>query len=77
MFLKIFSERLSELRKANNLSQSELAKAIGKSHDIICSLELGRRTSTPETYIAIAQYFGVSLDYLFGLSDIPNISRTA
>ena len=67
----IFGNRLEKLRKTEGTSGAVLGKKLGLSHNIIYQYEHG--TTEPKLFhaIAIAQYFGVTLDYLCGLSDIP------
>ena len=60
----MFQERLNRLRKERGLSQEDLAGIIGVSRQAVQKWESG--TSSPDTdnLIALADYFGVSLDYL-------------
>ena len=57
------------LRRERNISQTELGKAIGVSARAISYWEQG--INEPKaTYIAkLAEFFGVSSDYLLGLED--------
>lgn len=64
-----FAKRLKELRKENNLSLSQLAKAIGVSGIAISRWENQLRIPNIESLIALAKYFGVTTDYLLGLVD--------
>jgi transcriptional regulator with XRE-family HTH domain len=77
MFSKeIFSERIKMLRISHNLSQVELAKAVGFSYSsAIGDIERGRRTTPIDKIVAIADYFGVSIDYLVGRTDNPKINK--
>lgn len=62
-----FSERLRELRKANNLGQKEVGAWIGVSDSSIRKYESdGSRTPNPEAIKILAKKFGVSTDYLLG-----------
>lgn len=61
-----FSEKLRKLRTDKMLSREQLSKATGISEDSILSYELGRRKPKIEALSAIAEYFGVSVDYLNG-----------
>ncbi len=61
-----FGDRLKELRIKNNLSQRELAKKLNISKTAINYWEKGLRTPTLDVVINIADYFGVTLDYLSG-----------
>lgn len=73
---KIFSERVKMLRTSHNLSQAELAKIIGFSYSsAIGDIESGRRTTTLEKLVALADYFEVSIDYLVGRTDNPKINK--
>ena len=64
-----FNERLKSLRKSMNLTQQDLASALGITIRQYQRYESGEQTTTLENLIAIADYFGVSLDYLCGRSD--------
>lgn len=58
--------RLAEIRKEHKISQSELAKQIGYSQNMISQWENGTRDPNTETLKILANYFGVSVDYLIG-----------
>ena len=64
-----FAERLKELRSEKNVGQVELSVKIGVSKGIISMWENGLREPKLSNLISLAEYFGVSLDYLVGLSD--------
>lgn len=64
-----FSERLKELRQEKNISTRTLASAIGVSNSIISKWEKGQRTPTIDNLYNLAVFFGVSADFLIGLSD--------
>lgn len=57
---------LSQLRKDRNLSQAELAKIFSVNQNTISRWEKGDRSPDPEQLKTIAQYFGVSVDYIIG-----------
>ena len=67
--MKIFAERLRELRIENNLSMKQLAKAINATDAAISNWE--NNINEPKiTYLKdIAVYFGVTTDFLLGLED--------
>lgn len=67
----IFAKRLKELRYKNDISMRELALSLGVSHVIISFYESAKREPTIGACKAIAEYFGVSMDYLVGLTDDP------
>ena len=64
-----FQERLKELRRANNTSQMDLAKATGISQSAIAKWELGKTEPTPSAIITLALFFNESTDYLLGLME--------
>ncbi len=62
----MFGNRLTELRKQRNLTQNDMAKLLGVARTTYSSYEQGRRTPDVEIQNKIADYFGVTLDYLHG-----------
>ena len=67
--------RLKELRKENNITQLKLAMDLSISQNTISRYETGERQADYETLIAIADYFGVSLDYLLERTDNPTFLK--
>lgn len=68
----IFCGRLKTLRIQQNLTQSQFGAILGISKPAISDIERGRRTTTIEKLVEIADYFDVSVDYLVGRSDNPH-----
>lgn len=66
---KNFAERLKELRLDKKLSSDALGKALGISGSIILRWEKAERSATIDNLAKIAEFFGVSADYLLGLED--------
>ena len=66
-----FGIRLKELREYKGLSQDQLAKELDNAitSSAISLWELNKRTPNLDACIILAEYFGVSLDYLAGLED--------
>lgn len=60
---------MRELRQERGMGQVELARKINVSKGIISLWENGLRDPTLTNLIALAQVFGVSLDFLAGLQD--------
>ena len=58
--------RLRELREKKNLTQTALAKDLKVSNTTISNWEAGYRQPDLDSLIRLANYFDVSLDYLFG-----------
>jgi transcriptional regulator with XRE-family HTH domain len=61
--------RLLELRNEKNLSQRDIAKILNISQGTYNNWENQRTQPSIEQLIALANYFGVSVDYLIGNSD--------
>ena len=68
---KIFAQRVYELRKKRNMNQKELGEVVGLTAKSISTIESGLRSTTIEKLVLLAQFFGVSSDYLLGLKDEP------
>lgn len=65
----LFRIRMLELRKERNISQSEVAKYIDVSDSAICFWENGVNEPKASYILQLAQFFGVTTDYLLGLED--------
>lgn len=61
-----FDKILKMLRNEKNMSQQELADALGISKSSINMYERGERQPNFETLETIADYFNVDIDYLLG-----------
>ena len=66
-----FSERLVQLRMDRDVSQAAIAKEIGVSSRIYQEYEYGKSEPKMRNLVSIADFFGVSLDYLTGRTDTP------
>lgn len=65
-----FSDKLRKLREDKHITREQLSKATGISEGSISSYELGRRKPKIETIALIADYFGVTIEYLKNDNDI-------
>ena len=61
--------RIKDLRKEKNISQSELANAIGVSQKAIDYWERGVNEPKASYIVALADFFNVSADYILGIKD--------
>ncbi|MCH5303648.1 MAG: helix-turn-helix transcriptional regulator [Ruminococcus sp.] len=66
--------RLKELRTQKHLSQTRLALDLNMNQNTICRYETGVREADYKTLIILADYFDVSIDYLLGRTDNPNMN---
>ncbi len=69
--MSVFSERLIQLRKDKGISQAAFAKEIGVSPRTYQDYEYGNREPQVAIFSRIADFGGVSLDYLAGRTDTP------
>ena len=65
-----FKDNLKELRNQKALKQADLAGELGLKGPTISGYETGRKEPDFITLIKIADYFGVSVDYLIGKTNI-------
>lgn len=65
-------DRVRALRKARGWTQIELAVHAGIGQSAVSKIERGSKDVWVQTVVAIARVFGVSTDYLLGLSDNPD-----
>lgn len=73
MFSKeLFGQRLKEVRLKSGETQQELAVYLGCAKNSISEIEGGKRTTTAEKIALICQRYGISSDYLLGLSNELN-----
>ena len=67
-----FSKRLKELRTGRRLYQRELAELLGISIRGYQCYETGEHEPGVKKLIALADFYGVSIDYLVGRTDRPD-----
>ena len=66
-------KNLATLRKEHGLSQQKLASDIGLARNTICQYESGNRVPDVSTLVLLADYFGVSTDYLLGREEKKSV----
>lgn len=62
--------RIKELREAKGIQQKELAIDIGVSQPTVSDWESGRKVPSAKSTQKLADYFGVSVDYLLGRAEL-------
>ena len=63
------TNRVRILRAEKNLSQTELAQAIGVSRKTISTIETGRFVPSTVISLRIARHFGVPVESVFDLAE--------
>ena len=74
---EMFSARLKELRKSRGLTQEQLAAIIGVERSSVGKYESRPIIPSSEILNKLADYFGVSVDYLLGRADIKKAPAEA
>jgi len=69
--MSLFSERLVALRRRKGISQAAAAKQVKAALRAYQNYEYGSAEPRLSTLVRIADFYGVSLDYLAGRSDLP------
>ncbi|MFJ9085481.1 helix-turn-helix transcriptional regulator [Streptomyces sp. NPDC102384] len=69
-------DRVRALRRARNITQSELGEAVGVGDSTVASWELGSSTPDGEKLPVLAKFFGLPLDELFPrrAGDLPDLA---
>lgn len=70
-------QNLKALRDSLNMTQEEFGKSIGLAKSTYNNYETGVREPKSDFWIAIAQKYNVSIDYLMGLEDPQNEKKPA
>ena len=63
-------ERLKQLRKAKGVTQDSVASILGITRAAYTNIENGKRQPAFDTMETLADYFGVSVDYLLGRAEL-------
>ena len=61
--------RIKDLREDRDLRQVDVAQSVGIDQRSLSNYETGKTNPGSETVIKLARFFGVSCDYLLGVSD--------
>ena len=70
---EVMRKRIRELRETAGLSQNRLGKLAGIQQASINRYEHGQAVPSPKALLWYAEYFDVSLDYLFGRTGMTEI----
>ncbi len=64
-----FSRRLKELRIENGFTQQSIAEKLGIKQQSYARYEIGSGEPSLQTLVYITKIFGVTSDYLLGITD--------
>ena len=65
--------RIQELRKAQKISQEELAMAVGVTRQTITSLECEKYSASLVLAYKIAKYFNTTIEDIFDFSEVEEM----
>ena len=61
--------RIKDLREDRDLRQIDVAQAVGIDQRSLSNYETGKTNPDSEIIVKLARFFGVTCDYLLGVSD--------
>lgn len=67
--------RLKQLRKEKKITQIALQMHTGIEQALLSKYENGDRTPTTDALVRLADFYNVSIDYILGRTDNPEINR--
>lgn len=67
--------RLRELRKSKGYTQVALQMHTGIEQALLSKFETGERTPPTETLLLLADFYGVSIDYILCRTDKPELNK--
>ncbi|HZK29399.1 MAG TPA: helix-turn-helix transcriptional regulator [Clostridia bacterium] len=71
---EVFTKHLRDLRKEKNLRQEDVAAELNTTRQTISKYERGDRQPDFHMLREIAEFYDVSIDYLFGRTQIRKVS---
>lgn len=71
----MYFQRLRDLREDMDLNQTKIAEILGIKQTVYSRYERGFQTIPVEHLLALADFYGVSVDYILGRTNCKKISR--
>ena len=68
-------KRIRDLREDKDLTQREISKRLNCSQQVYSNYELGQRDIPTDILIKLSTLYGVSVDYILGITDNPIINK--
>lgn len=73
----MIGNRIKSLRESKGYNMRQMASALNLPYTTYVNYEKGAREPNSEQLILISKYFGVSIDYLMGRTDVPFTEETS
>jgi len=70
---KFFGDRLRALRMESGVPQTAIAELLGVTRTQVSDIENGKTTTSIERLVQLSDFFSVPIDYLLGITDIPDV----
>ena len=70
-----YCRMIRDLREDADLTQGEVAKALGTSQTMYARYERGANELPIRHLLTLCNYYGVSADYILGRTDNPKTNR--
>lgn len=71
-----YRRRLRDVREDHDLSQADIGKVLNKSQQGYSHIENGRAELKIDDLILLCRFYGLSADYLIGLTNDPVCSKS-
>jgi len=71
----ILGVRLREIRQLRNISLGQIEKTINITKSTLSNIERGIKPASLSMVITLADFFDVSVDYLVGRTDVPEVNK--
>lgn len=71
----MYLPRLRDLREDNDLTQQQVAEILKTKQTIYSRYERGFQNIPLEFLLMLADYYNVSIDYIFGRTDNPDSNK--
>ena len=68
-------KRIRDLREDRDLTQKQVSGVLQCSQQVYSNYELGQRDIPTDILIKLSSYYNVSVDYILGITDNPNIQK--
>ena len=68
-------KRIRDLREDRDLTQKQVSGALRCSQQVYSNYELGQRDIPTDILIKLSAFYNVSVDYILGLTDNPNMQK--
>ncbi len=73
--MDVGENNLKKLRKSKHMTQIAVQMHTGIEQALISKFENGERIPPTETLVILADFYGVSIDYILGRTDKPEINK--